>query len=242
MTLVKISGIVLSLFKKEELLSLIVRVIAEKNKNAVFCTDFRLINYCSKLSNCFFDNATYYPDSTGIYIVLKTLFIKESKDFKKLVSTDLHYELLRIANQKKLSLYLLGGTDEILFSFVKKLRKEYPRINITGYQNGYDSINPNALKKINLMNPDILLVGMGVPKQEIWVSKHFNELNVSLILTVGAFFSFYSDNTNRAPKIFRYLSLEWLYRLFQEPGRLWKRYFVEYPFFVYNVIKERITK
>lgn len=242
MTLVKISGIVLRLFKKEELFSMIERAIAEKNKKIIICTDFRLINYCSRLSNSFLDNAVYYPDSTGTYIVLKTIFRSRSQGFKKLVSTDIHYELLQIANKKKLSVYLIGSTDKILSLFVKKIRNEYPKIKITGYQNGYNSINQNVLEKINSLNPDILLVGMGVPKQELWVNDNYDRLNVNLIVTVGAFFSFYSGEINRAPKLLRTLSLEWLVRLINEPVRLWKRYFVEYPHFVFNIIKERITK
>jgi len=233
----------LQLFHEDELYSLMKRSFLKKEKTSIFYCDFRLLNYNLKnFLNINSKNIFCYPDSTGVYFVLKLMLNLSSGRFNKLISTDINVELLKIANDNSLSLFLLGSEDKILQLFINRVSKDYPNIRIVGCRNGYENLEDNVIENINYYNPDILLVGMGVPKQELWVIDNFDKLNAKLIITVGAFFSLYSGHIRRAPTPLRTLSLEWLVRLINEPARLWKRYFVEYPFFVFNVIKERITK
>ncbi len=240
---INLLNIKLNLFQKEELYSLMKKSFLQKEKTSIFYCDFRLLNYSSKnLINVNNKNIFCYPDSTGVYIVLKLLLPRSVARFNKLISTDINIELLKIANDNNLSLFLLGSKNEILQLFIYQVSQDYPNIRIVSSRNGYENMNDTVLENINDCNPDILLVAMGVPKQELWVIENYNKLNANLIITVGAFFSLYSGYIRRAPKLLRTLSLEWLVRLINDPAGLWKRYFVEYPFFVFNVIKERITK
>ncbi len=233
----------LYLFQEDELYSLMKKSFLQKEKTSIFYCDFRLLNYSFQKSLNFISKNIYcYPDSTGVYIILKLLLPRIFPRFKKLISTDIYIELLKIANDNNLSLFLLGNENEILQLFIYQVSHDYPNIKFVGSVNGYGNLTNSVVEKINDCHPDILLVGMGVPKQELWVIENYNKLNANLIITVGAFFSLYSGHIRRAPKLLRTLSLEWLVRLINDPARLWKRYFVEYPFFVFNVIKERITK
>ena len=241
--MISILGFPLHLYSKENIYSIIKKALSQKTKTAFLYTDFRLLNYNYRNRNPIDNrNILFYPDSTGVWIILKLFFPNVSSGFKKLVSTDIHSELLKIANENHSSLFLMGSTNNILNSFIERASIEYPGIKIFGSINGYNELNEYTISKINTFRPDILLIGMGVPKQELWIFKNLDNINANVILTVGAFFSFYSGHLKRAPKIFRKLSLEWSYRLIQEPSRLWKRYFLEYPTFAIHVIIEEIKK
>lgn len=240
---IELLNLKLHLFQKDDLYALIKKSFIQKEKTSIFYCDFRLLNYNLKNElNVKGKNIYCYPDSTGVYFTLKLLLSRYASSFKKLISTDINIELLKIANEHNLSLFLLGSKEEVLQLFINQVSQNYPNIRIVGYLNGYGDLKDNVVEKINDCNPDILLVGLGVPKQELWIIENYDKLNTKLIITVGAFFSLYSGHIRRAPKLLRTLSLEWLVRLINEPARLWKRYFVEYPFFVFNVIKEQITK
>lgn len=240
---IKLLNLQLELFQEDELYSLMKRASLKKEKTSIFYCDFRLLNYNHKyLLNINHKNIFCYPDSTGVYIILKLLLTQFISSFKKLVSTDINIKLLHIANENNLALYILGSSYNVLQLFIKRMIRDYPNIKIAGYRNGFDNIEEKDIEEINNSNPDILLVGMGVPKQELWVIENYDKLNPMLIVTVGAFFSFYSGHIRRAPKILRALSLEWFVRLIKEPGRLWRRYFIEYPLFVMNVFNWKNTK
>ena len=240
---INILGMSLLLLKKEEVIELVEQSIVEKgNSKIIFCTDFRLL-YHNRLHPFIFSNdIIYYPDSLGVFLVLKALYFKQTAGFKKLVSTDIHLEILGSANQNKRSIFLVGSTDEVLNSFTKMLRDCFPKIKLLGSRNGFYEFCESDIKVINSTRPDILLVGMGVPRQELWVMENYQRLNAGCIITVGAFFSFYSGKTKRAPKFLRKLSLEWLHRFLQEPARLWRRYLLEYPKFFFNTVFERLKK
>jgi N-acetylglucosaminyldiphosphoundecaprenol N-acetyl-beta-D-mannosaminyltransferase len=86
----------------------------------------------------------------------------------------------------------------------------------------------------------VLLVAFGAPKQDLWIARYQESLGVSLAIGVGGLFDFYSGRIKRAPLWVRELSLEWLYRLLQEPGRMWRRYFMGIPIFLFRVLRGRL--
>ncbi len=93
---------------------------------------------------------------------------------------------------------------------------------------------------IKKCSPDVLFVGLGPPKQEKWIWKHKDEINVPVSIAVGASFDFIAGSVKRAPKWMQKIGLEWLFRLCQEPRRLWKRYLIGNTIFVWLVLKEFI--
>ena len=95
------------------------------------------------------------------------------------------------------------------------------------------------IKAINDANPDLLWIGMTAPKQEKWAWQHWPELDIHChVGTIGAVFDFYAGTVERAPLWMQRHGLEWLYRLVRQPRKMWKRYLVGNPLFLYNVIKE----
>jgi N-acetylglucosaminyldiphosphoundecaprenol N-acetyl-beta-D-mannosaminyltransferase len=95
---------------------------------------------------------------------------------------------------------------------------------------------------INQTQPDVLWVGMTAPKQEKWIFQNLHRLDVKFAGAVGAVFDFYVGNVKRSHPVFQRLGLEWLPRLVQQPGRLWKRMFVSAPIFVWHVVKQAIRQ
>jgi N-acetylglucosaminyldiphosphoundecaprenol N-acetyl-beta-D-mannosaminyltransferase len=99
-----------------------------------------------------------------------------------------------------------------------------------------------VIEKINACQPDILLVGMGVPKQEEWTRENFDKLNAKIIWMGGGFLDTLSGRLKRCPLWLSEHGFEWLFRLTQEPGRLWKRYLIGNPLFLSRIVKIRLQK
>ena len=102
--------------------------------------------------------------------------------------------------------------------------------------------NDAIIEAINKANPDLLWIGMTAPKQEKWTYSHWNELNIHChVGTIGAVFDFFAGTYQRAPKWWQEHSLEWLYRLLKEPRRMWRRYIIGNPLFLWNIGKEKMA-
>lgn len=103
--------------------------------------------------------------------------------------------------------------------------------------------NQMMIQAINEANPDLLWIGMTAPKQEKWSYQHWNELYIHCHCgTIGAVFDFYAGTAKRAPQTWQEHSLEWLYRLLKEPKRMWRRYLIGNPLFLWNVMKEKLKR
>jgi len=151
--------------------------------------------------------------------------------------------LAKELSKTKTKIYLLGTEASILKRAVQNLSKAPFNLNIVGFQHGFFKSfeETEIIDRINLLKPDILMVGMGVPKQEKWIYQHLDELDVKLCWAVGGVFEWLSGYRKRAPRLMIECGLEWLHRLFQQPQRLGKRYVVGNPLFVYRVLKWRMT-
>ncbi len=148
--------------------------------------------------------------------------------------------ILAIAPKKNYRIYFLGTRQEIISEMIRRLRNEYQNLKIAGYHNGYFTEDEEAsiIEEIRSSNADILFVAMGTPRQEVWIDKHLSELNVSVIMGVGGSFDVFAGVKKETPAYLR-CGFEWLYRLAQEPGRLWKRYLTTNTNFVWKVLKAK---
>lgn len=144
--------------------------------------------------------------------------------------------------QKSLKVFLLGGEESVVKETENKLKEK--GINIVGSYHGYLSAQEEkrVLSTIKELKPDILIVGMGVPLQEKWIDKHKAELGVNLCWGVGAAFDWLSGERKRAPKWMIRAGLEWAHRLYQQPLRLWRRYIIGNPLFLYRFIVYKIKR
>jgi len=140
--------------------------------------------------------------------------------------TDLFPELLVGLEARAGSIFLLGGLPDRAMKVAEFIRLHYPNIRIAGHQHGYLGAlgKENVIEQINASKPDILLVAMGAPKQEIWIAEHQSQLNVPVVVGVGGLFDYYSGAIRRAPRWMRAASIEWVWRLLMEPRAKGKRY------------------
>ena len=128
------------------------------------------------------------------------------------------------------SLYLLGGKDGIAEAAAKNIKDKYPNIKIAGFHHGYfkgshlgligEKEELELIDEINNVKPDIIFVGLGFPRQEIWIDANRDKLNGKVIIGNGGVMDILSGNAKRAPEIYQKLGLEWLYRLIKEPSRI----------------------
>lgn len=149
-------------------------------------------------------------------------------------------EIFAISVQEGYRHYFYGSTQETLDKLRDKLAERYPGIQIVGmYSPPFRSLaedeDAEVVKRINAANPDFVWIGLGAPKQEIWMNQHQREIN-GLMIGVGAGFDYYADNIQRAPQWMQDHNLEWLYRLMQDPKRLFKRYLYTNTKFIWNVM------
>ena len=112
----------------------------------------------------------------------------------------------------------------------------YPDIIISGAIPRDTSFDKEIVEKKRISNSDILFIGLGTPFQELWLSKFNNTIDIPVQIAVGSGIDFISGNIKRAPKIMQKLGFEWLFRLFIEPKRLWKRYILGIPIFIFQLL------
>jgi N-acetylglucosaminyldiphosphoundecaprenol N-acetyl-beta-D-mannosaminyltransferase len=182
------------------------------------------------------------PDGVGILLASKIL---GGRIQERVTGSDIFYGLSETLNSKskgRFSYFFLGSTEENLAKIKDKMETDFPNIKFAGAYSPpfkpefseYD--NRLIIKAINTAKPDVLWVGMTAPKQEKWIYKNKDNLDVKFIGAVGAVFDFYAGKVKRSHPTFQKLGLEWLPRLFREPGRLWCRNFMSNPKFVAKIL------
>ena len=154
---------------------------------------------------------------------------KGYKQAQRVTGPDLMLELFAISKEKGYRHYFYGATEETLQSMREVLARDYPGIEIAGmYAPPFRALTPQEdaqiVAKINESRPDFIWIGLGAPKQEEWMYQHMGQLQ-GVLIGVGAGFDYLAGYIKRAPRWMQRMSLEWLYRLLQDPKRLWRRYF-----------------
>lgn len=149
-------------------------------------------------------------------------------------------EIFKISVQKGYRHYFYGSTDETLEKLYQELTKTYPGLQIAGmysppFRPMTDEEDAAIIERINETKPDFVWVGLGAPKQEKWMAAHQGKID-GLMVGVGAGFDYYAGNIQRAPEWMQKHNLEWLYRLIQDPKRLFKRYLVTNTKFIWNAM------
>lgn len=159
---------------------------------------------------------------------------------EKLTTTDIWPKLCEIAVQHDYRFFLLGGEPGLAERAADQARRKFRGLHIVGTHHGYlDSPDDHLIAEINAVRPDVLWVGMGDPRQVLWVAKWRNQLEVSLVLTCGGMFKIVAGELERLSPKWRQSGFEWAYRLWQEPGT-WRRYLVGLPFFGVRVLGQAI--
>lgn len=194
------------------------------------------------------DDAHYHTVQSKAAFVLpdgKPLSIYSRKhgfaDAERVTGPDLMLELF--CRDNGLRHYFYGSTEETLAMLRTKLMEQYPNLQIAGmvsppFHALSEQEDAEEIAKMNESRADIIWVGLGAPKQENWMYEHKDQVQ-GVMIGVGAGFDYHAGNIKRAPKWMQKLSLEWLYRLLQDPKRLFKRYLVTNTRYLYLIKKEK---
>ncbi len=162
---------------------------------------------------------------------------------QRIALTDWVDDVMSCAEQLRVRVYLLGGAEGVADAAAQRLRMRYPRLRIAGWHHGYltDESSAHIVREVNRLNVDLLIVGMGMPLQERWIARVFDQLPPATILTAGSCLEYLSGNRSRCPMWMSRSGLEWLFRLLQEPRRLWRRYLIGNPRFLFRILLERLS-
>ena len=191
------------------------------------------------------------PDGASILLACRWLKAK-SQPKDRIAGWDLFsFEMERLEGRCKREkvrgkVMFMGSSEKVLAKIREKAAVDYPNLDVVTYSPPYkpefsDEDNAAIIKAINEADPDLLWIGMTAPKQEKWTYQHWNELNIHChVGTIGAVFDFYAGTAKRAPQWWQDHSLEWLYRLCLEPKRMWRRYLLGNPLFLWNIAKESV--
>ncbi len=209
----------------------------EKKPKLVFfvnahCFNISLRNeeYFNALKNSDF----LFNDGIGIKIGARLKGIQVPENMN---GTDLIPKIVHVAYQLNNKIFLLGAKEGIADAAKSNIEKKYPGIKMVGTSPGYFPEDQEVVNQINKSGADILIVGMGVPRQELWLTKNKNHLeNIKIAIAGGAILDFMAQKVKRAPLWMQKSGLEWFFRFIQEPGRLFKRYFWGNFQFLYYVL------
>jgi N-acetylglucosaminyldiphosphoundecaprenol N-acetyl-beta-D-mannosaminyltransferase len=155
---------------------------------------------------------------------------------------DLFQRLLELADREQMSVYLLGASQQVLDAVIERMRVDYPGARLAGSRNGYfkDEDSEQVAREIQNARPDMLFLGMTSPKKEIFMARWGTQMNVSVVHGVGGSFDVMAGKVRRAPHVWQRWGMEWLYRVVQEPRRMWKRYLVTNTVFLWLVLRELV--
>lgn len=166
-------------------------------------------------------DVTITPDGIG---VVKALSMLNMEVHERITGVDISKHILTIGDNLGKSVYLYGAKLEVIEALVKNLNEKYPNLIIAGARDGYNNDGDEVFQDILEKKPDIILVALGIPRQELLINKYYDQLEKGICVGVGGTFDVLSGTKKRAPEIFIKLNLEWLYRIGKEPQRFGRFY------------------
>jgi len=178
------------------------------------------------------------PDGQPVRWALGLLHRNSLPD--RVYGPNLTLKVVQAFAEQGLSLYLYGSKPEVLERLVANLQERFPGLIIAGYEpSKFRRLNPQerleVIDRIKNSQANAVILGLGCPRQEVWAYEYRNDLSIP-ILAVGAAFDFFAGTLPQAPKVLQDAGLEWLYRFVQEPKRLWRRYVILNPLYVWNIV------
>jgi N-acetylglucosaminyldiphosphoundecaprenol N-acetyl-beta-D-mannosaminyltransferase len=238
----EILGIPIELGEPAEMLRQITRWDDERPPRRVMYVNAHVVNQSREipeLEQALSRAGLIYCDGYGVRLAARTL---NQPVPHRMTGADWVYGLAALCEAGGRSLYLLGSEPTTARDAAEKLRRWYPGLDVVGAHHGFFELesphNDRVIEDINSKQPDIVLVGMGTPKQELWVDRYADRLDVDVLWTVGALFDYIAGRVPRAPRWLADNGLEWIFRLAIEPRRMWKRYLLGNPAFLARVMHE----
>ena len=237
-----ILGVNVSAINMDQALKIIDDWIERREQNYVCVTPAHGVMDCQyqpELREIFNKSGLTTPDGMAIVWLLK---LRGFHHVSRVYGPDL---MLAVCNHSPAMGYrhfLYGGNPNVPEALAFNLQSRFPGLNIVGtYSPPFHPLtieeDSKIVEMINYAQPDVVWVGLSTPKQELWMAEHSGKINAPVMIGVGAAFDFLSGNKKQAPRWIQRNGLEWLYRLYTEPARLWRRY-IQYPVFVILVLAQ----
>jgi N-acetylglucosaminyldiphosphoundecaprenol N-acetyl-beta-D-mannosaminyltransferase len=242
----KLINTYINISNEEEYIKEIFNTLKNKQKKVFFYLNsysFYLFNNNKNFNNAFQIADFIIADG---YSVVRAIKLLNNTEINKVVFTYVYEKILaELFSKENVKIFCLGGSKDSIRKFITNMELKFPNLNIVGYNDGFfiqgDESN-TILKKINDSKAEVLIVGMGMPRSEVWIKENLKNIDVNCIFSVGGFFEFLAGNKKQAPVIFYNSGLEWIYRLAQEPKRLFGRYFKANIYFLFRILKFLIIK
>ncbi len=246
-------------FEKKKVLKLLVSIVTTKNildvieetltarrkSLTVACVNayYAIETYNNEeLANILNSIDILHADGAGVRLALRFLYAERLSN-EKITGTDLYYRILELADANCWTLFLFGDSQNVISNAITKINDQYPKIQVVGSYPGYTNIdNPEPRMLIHQSRPDILFLGLGMPRQEYWLKKYYTDIQVPVCVVVGGGIAFVSGLRKRAPRSMRRIGLEWVFRLFQSPKILWRRYLLGIPKFIFYIFLQKIRQ
>jgi len=233
-------GVDVCALNMEEVLDEVDNIILQKKPSFIVAINPEKIMKAQKdenLRNLLNSASIQIPDGVGVVIAS---ILNGGRIRSRVTGIDLMINICERASKKGYKVYILGAKPGVAEKAAEVLKNKFLGLNIVGIKDGYFKDEEEVINDIKEKSPDILFVAMGSPKQEYWITRNMEKLNVPLLMGIGGSLDVISGNIKRAPKLMRNLGLEWLYRLIKEPWR-YKRMAV-LPVFLCKVLKERFVR
>lgn len=235
---ITILGVPIDRITRDEAGSITENLIKESNKSCkmIFAPNVEFIMYAQKdeeYFNILKQSSLSTPDSIGVIIGAKL----QKKSFKERIPGQSYFrKIIELSNEKGYSIYMLGGKPGIAEIAKENLETIFPNVNIVGTHHGYFDENEEkeVIKEINRLEPNVLFVALGAPKQEKWIYEHRNELKVDVAAGQGGTYDYEAGRIKRAPVFIQKIGMEWFWRLCREPSRI-KRQLV-LPVYLFKVL------
>lgn len=175
----------------------------------------------------------------GMGVVLAARFLGHAVP-ERVAGVDLFHELLKMSAENNLSVFLLGAKEEVVTTAARKVKELYPELKVAGNHHGYFWDDEAALvEKVRTSGAQLLFVAITSPMKENFINRWQDQLGVNFVMGVGGTFDVVAGKVKRAPKWMQTYGLEWLYRVIQEPSRMWRRYLTTNTKFAWLLIKEK---
>jgi N-acetylglucosaminyldiphosphoundecaprenol N-acetyl-beta-D-mannosaminyltransferase len=243
---IDILGVCVSAISQDGLNEAIVESVRCHEKNVIAYVNLNAMDIARgneqfrEFLNC---AAIAYCDGEGVRLGARIL----GKELPpRIVLTYWIWQLCALCEQNGLTVFFLGSSHEAVNRAVRNVQEKFPRLTVAGSYHGYfeksGAESDIVVEMINEAKPNLLFVGFGMPVQEFWIKENFSRLTTNVILPAGAMIDYVAGLKGIAPKWMANNGMEWLYRLFEEPKRLWKRYLIGNPIFIVTTILQRVRK
>ena len=234
-------GLSVDLFTQEALTGRLISLVTGKTKAVIANHNQHSVFLSLKMREVrdFFARAhSIHADGMGVVLIGKLLGAP-IKGEHRITYMDWIRPVLHEAEQRKWRIFYIGSSIGALSAGLGFVRAHYPSIVIQGHHGyfDFDGIEcENILQEIGVFQPDVLFVGMGMPRQELWIRRFFDRLPATVVLPCGAVIDYLSGTIPTPPRWAGRLGLEWIFRFVAEPQRLWKRYFLEPLYILWRMV------